>query len=469
MAETPLNLAQLDSAYSELRRKLGSRFLTSSEGCAPYQSDDTGWLGCATGVVLAESASDIQTTLQVCAAHRVPVTSRAGGTGRTGGAVPVLGGVVLATHAMNQIVDFDRNEGTIVVEPGVVLNDLWRTVEAEGWFYPPDPNSSDSCCLAGNLAENAAGPRALKYGPTRDYVLGVETFLAGGEHFFSGRRTKKGVTGYDTTSTLVGSEGTLAAFGNITLRLIPRPEGVMTLLALFESVTAAANAVDAIIKARLLPRCIEFLDELTLSIMRDAGNAIPEAANALLLLEVDGDESSCLRQAERLGELCEQVGTLSLVVAQSENQRAQLWAARKQMSHAVRKFARYKISEDVVVPRRQLLALIDQVRKSRDSYQIAALCYGHAGDGNLHVNFLWDHEEEKMRVDCAVRDLFQNTVALGGTLSGEHGIGITKAPYLPLEQTPQHIALQRRLKAAFDPLGIMNPGKIFPRSGHGAC
>lgn len=459
----------LDRALSELHRGLGSRLLTNQDSCLPYQTDDTGILGCASAVVLAKDAKDIRLCLEVCDKHSIPITSRAGGTGRTGGAVPINGGVVIATHLLDQVVDFDTKSGTIVVGPGIILNDLWRAVEAEGWFYPPDPNSSDSCRLGGTLAENAAGPRAFKYGPTRDYVLGMDTYLPGGTHFYSGRRTRKGVTGYDTTSLLVGSEGTLAVFGDITLRLIPRPQQVMTLLALFANVTAAAAAVDAIFEARLLPRCIEFLDELTLKLMRDAGNAIDVGANCLLLIEVDGDEDACLKQAERIGELCDDSGARSVVVAQTENQRAQLWSARRQMSHAVRKFAKNKISEDVVVPRHQLITLIDHVRELGESHQITALCYGHAGDGNLHVNFLWDDDEQKSRVDVATARLFEKTILLGGTLSGEHGIGITKTPYLSLEQSSAQIELQRRLKSAFDPHGIMNPGKIFPRMGHGAC
>ncbi len=458
-----------ERAQLKLERALGSRFLTSQERCELYQTDDTGIQGCAQGVVLAESTSDIQKALEICDQFALPVTARAGGTGRTGGAVPTAGGIVLATHQMNQLIEFDRHEGTVTVGPGMNLEELWHTVEEEGWFYPPDPNSSKNCCLAGNLAENAAGPRAFKYGATRDYVLGVETYLPGGQHFYSGRRTKKGVTGYDTTALLVGSEGTLAAFGNITLRLLPRPESIMTLLVLFRSVTAAATAVDAIIHAKQNPRCIEFLDELTLQIMREAGNAIDQRAEALLLVEVDGSELDCLAQAERIGDLCEKHHALSVAVAQSENQRAKLWESRKQMSHAVRKFARHKISEDVVVPRRHLTRLIDQVRRSRDEFEIQALCYGHAGDGNLHVNFLFNDEDEKRRVDRAVEALFRRTVSLQGTLSGEHGIGLLKAPYLDLEQSTEQIELQQRLKRAFDPKGIMNPGKIFPGRGHGNC
>lgn len=461
--------AARDRALAKLHRALGSKLITTAELLSEYQSDDTGIEGKADGVVLAESSDDLQVALRIAQETGMPITPRAGGSGRTGGAVPIEGGIVLATHQLNSIVEIDREEGIAVVQPGVILEDLHRAVEAEGYFYPPDPNSAHMCCLAGNVAENAAGPRAFKYGATRDYVLGIDTILPGGERFFSGRRTKKGVTGYDTTALLVGSEGTLAAFGDITLRLIPRPPQVMTLLALFLEMGSASRAVQSIITSGVTPRCIEFLDGKTLEVIRKEGNPLDKNANALLLIEVDGTEEECLSQAERVGNDCDHAGAFSVVVAQSENGRASLWAARKKMSQAVRARARHKISEDVVVPRRHLGRLIETVERLGEEQRIDALCYGHAGDGNLHVNFLWNEEDEKRRVDAAVASLFQKTIALGGTLSGEHGIGLLKAPFLSLEQSSAQISLQKRLKAAFDPQGLMNPGKIFPTKGHGDC
>lgn len=443
--------------------------LTSEEACESYRSDDSrviGQLPCA--VVLAESMDDISVASSVAAETGVPVTPRAGGSGRTGGAAPVRGGIVLSTRELSGLVDLDRREGTAVVRPGMNLDELHAAVEAEGWFYPPDPNSGALCCLAGNVAENAAGPRALKYGTTRDYVLGLEAILPGGTRVFSGRRTKKGVTGYDVTALLVGSEGTLCAFGDITVRLVPKPEQVMTLLASFDSFSDAASAVENIVAAKEQPRCIEFLDEKTLDVMRQAGNPLDASARALLLIEVDGREEECERQAERVGSACDDAGARQVLVAQSSSQRTKLWQARKEMSYAVRSRAKHKLSEDVVVPRRRLSELLDKVDDIGERLGIDALCYGHAGDGNLHVNFLWNDDEELARVDQGVEELFKATVALGGTLSGEHGIGVLKAPYLHLEQPEPLIALQKRLKAAFDPHGIMNPGKIF--SGrHTAC
>lgn len=460
---------QLDQALARLHQALGSKMLSSAEVCADYGRDDSGLEGRVDAVVLAESPHDIESALAIAQDTGVPVTPRGGGSGRTGGAVPIDGGIVLCTRRMNSIMDLDEREGTVVVGPGVVLADLQSAVEAMGWFYPPDPNSAQMCCLGGTAAENAAGPRAFKYGATREYVLGMEAYLVTGEKFFSGRRTKKGVTGYDTTALLVGSEGTLATFGPLTLRLVPRPESVMTLLGLFPSFGAATAAVGAIVAARLVPRCIEFMDEKTLEVMRIQGNALAKEARALLLIEVDGDEDSCLLQAERVGELCDAAGAASVVVAQTAGQREVLWAARRNMSLSVRARARYKISEDVVVPRSRLSELVEEVDALGERHRIDALCYGHAGDGNLHVNFLWNDADEKLRVDVAILELFRKTVALGGTLSGEHGIGIHKAPYLRLEQSEHQIQVQERIKAAFDPRGLMNPGKIFPRPGHGPC
>jgi len=443
--------------------------ITAEEACEEYRSDDTGILGSLDAAVLAESPADIATTLRIAQECGVPVTPRAGGSGRTGGAVPIEGGIVLCTHRLNAIVDIDKQESLVVVQPGVILQDLMDEVESQGLFYPPDPNSAKICCLAGNVAENAAGPRAFKYGSTRDYVLGVETYLPGGEHFFSGRRTKKGVTGYDTTALLVGSEGTLAAFGDIVLRLVPKPERITTLLALFDSMGDASQAVGALIADGQVPRCIEFLDEKTLQVIRDGGNAIDNRARAMLLIEVDGSENECDAQAQRIGDACDSAGATAVLVAQSASQREKLWEARKKMSTAVRARAKHKLSEDVVVPRRHLGALLETVQALGEKHRIDALAYGHAGDGNLHVNFLWNDPDEKPRVDLAIEGLFKRTIELGGTLSGEHGIGLLKAPFLPLEQRSSQIALQRRLKASFDPHGIMNPGKIFPTTGHGSC
>ncbi len=460
-----------ENALRLLERRLGpSKVMTAHDSCEAYASDDSRVEGpTPDAVVLAESTDDIRAALAVARDAGVPITPRAAGSGRTGGAVPVAGGIVLSTLGMGQIRDIDRREGTAVVGPGTNLAELHAAAEAEGWFYPPDPNSASICTLGGNVAENAGGPRAYKYGVTRDYVLGMDAFLIGGQSIFAGRRTKKGVTGYDVAGLLVGSEGTLAVFGDIVVRLVPKPGQVMTLLAMFDDMNQASAAVAAITERRLLPRCIEFLDRTTLEVMRESGATVDARAGALLILEVDGVEAECERQALLVADCCEQARAIDVVVAQSEGQRSRIWSARKEMSLSVRRRAKHKISEDVVVPRMRLGDLLSEVRAIGDRNRIEALAYGHAGDGNLHVNFLWNEEDEKPRVTRAVEELFRATIALGGTLSGEHGIGLLKAPYLGLEQSEPLIALQRDLKRAFDPEGLLNPGKIFPRRGHGPC
>ena len=454
-----------------LEASLGpSKVLTAAESCQAFLRDESEAEGALPdAVVLAETAEDIQKALGVAREAEVPITPRAAGTGRTGGAVPVAGGLVLATLGLNAIKDIDRREGIAVVQPGVVLAELHAAVEAEGWFYPPDPNSLATCAIGGNVAENAGGPRAFKYGVTRDYVLGLEVLLMGGQRIRCGRRTLKGVTGYDVTALLVGSEGTLGVFSEITLKLIPKPEAVMTLLALFPDVHAACACVAEMTSRGLTPRCIELLDASTLQAMRDAGNAIDPRAGAMLLMEVDGALPECERLAERIGVACDAARALEVLVAQDAAQRDRLWGARRQMSHAVRRLSKHKLSEDIVVPRQQIGLLLDKVAATSDRTAVRCLTYGHAGDGNLHVNFLWNEPEELPAVEVAIEQLFRDVVELGGTLSGEHGIGVLKAPYLPLEQSAELIALQRDLKRVFDPQNLLNPGKIFPPAGHKAC
>ncbi len=454
-----------------MSRALGlSKLRTEVEQCELVRTDDSGIPGrLPDAVVYAETQEDIARTLAIAEETGLPVTPRAAGTGRTGGAVPSAGGIVLCSTRMRGIKDIDFAEGIAIVEPGVVLSELQAAVEREGWFYPPDPGSLAHCTLGGNVAENAAGPRALKYGATRDYVLGMDAVLMGGRRIFAGRRTKKGVTGYDVAGLLVGSEGTLAVFGDLVLRLVPKPEAVFTLLVLCETTQQASRAVSEIVARRVSPRCIELLDRRTLDAVRAHGEAIEARAGAMLLVEVDGDERGCAVQAERILDACQAAGALEVVAAQSPNQRDRLWSARRNMSYAIRKLSRHTLSEDVVVPRQRLSELVEAVQAIGERERIRALCYGHAGDGNLHVNFLWDNPDERVRVQNAIQSLFETTIALGGTLSGEHGIGLTKAAYLPLEQSPELIGLQQDLKRAFDPKGLLNPGKIFPRPGHGAC
>jgi glycolate oxidase len=461
----------IERAKIELDRALGtSKLVVSSDACAAYASDDSDVLAPSPDVVvLASCAEDVQKTLAVAERCGVPVTPRAAGTGRTGGAVPAAGGIVLATHALAQVKDIDTRERIAVVQPGVVTGHLHALAEKEGLFYPPDPNSLDMCMIGGNVAENAGGPRAFKYGVTREYVLGLEVCLMGGKALRVGRRTVKGVTGYDVTALLVGSEGTLGVFTEITLRLVPKPPEIATLLALFTDVHACAAGVTRVLATGVSPRCLELLDAATLDAIRGQVSIDPRAG-AMLLCEVDGDAQGVETQALRLGEaLAAGEGVVDVVAAQDAAQRARLWAGRRALSPATRKMAKHKISEDVVVPRFQVPELLRRVDRIGEENGTRHLTYGHAGDGNLHVNFLWDDDADKGKIDASIGQLMRATIELGGTLSGEHGIGLTKAEFLPLEQSEELIGLQKAVKGVFDPKGLLNPGKIFPAGGHKAC
>ncbi|MEO8182863.1 MAG: FAD-linked oxidase C-terminal domain-containing protein [Deltaproteobacteria bacterium] len=458
-------------AQRALERHFGpSRLLVGEQECAPYRRDASEAEGeMPAAVVLVESAADIEHALRAASEARVPVVPRGGGTGKTGGAVPVAGGIVLDLRGFGRIREIDPREHLAVVEPGVVLGDFRAAVARAGLFYAPDPSSRVACTLGGNVATNAGGPRALKYGVTGRHVLGIEAFLMSGQRIFAGRRTQKGVTGYDLASLLVGSEGTLAVFGEITLRLLPPPPATLTLLVPFERMAQAADAVMDIVARGLGPTCLELLD------LRISGGGIlaelvgPElgaavtGTEALLLIEVDGSEQECEARAEQLRAACRARGAQDDRVAWQADQRERLWEVRGNMSATLRRTARHKLSEDIAVPRRCLGRLLDELAALSRRREVRSVAYGHAGDGNLHVNFLWDDPSEAPRVQAAIRELFELTIALGGTLSGEHGVGVLKAPYLPLEQAPELIALQRNLKQTFDPEGLLNPGKIFPR------
>lgn len=463
--------ATADKARRLLERALGpSKAITSPDACLNYASDESDQEPVLPdAVAIAESAEDIAKALSVAAECGVPAVPRAAGSGKSGGCVPVAGGIVIATQGMNRIKDIDRRERLAVVEPGVILADLHAAVEAEDLFYPPDANSLKMCAIGGNIAENAGGPRAFKYGVTREYVLGLDVILPDGARLRTGRRTTKGVTGYDVTALLVGSEGTLAVTTEATLKLLPKPAQVATLLGLFTDVAAAGAAVEAIIARGLIPRCIELLDAGTLDAARARGVNVDARAHAVLILEVDGDPAVCEAAMERVGGVCADAGAMEVLAAQDQAARDRLWEARRQMSPATRAMAKFKISEDVVVPRTRMVELLNEVDRISEATRIRMLTYGHAGDGNLHVNFLWNDPDEATRVDEGLGSLFRAVVGMGGTLSGEHGIGTSKSEYLALEQSEALIDLQMRLKAAFDPRGLLNPHKIFPRRGHGAC
>ncbi len=421
-------------------------------------------------VVRVGSTDELCRTMQVAHRHGVPVVARGAGTGRAGGAVPLRPGWVLAFDGWRDLEEIHVGDAVAVARPGLVLGELHRAVEAEGLFYPPDANSWASCTIGGNVATNAGGPRAFKYGVTGHYVLGLEVVTADGTRLNVGRRTKKGVTGYDLTSLLVGSEGTLALTTRVTLHLVPKPEAVRTMVVFLASEGAIADAVGVSLRERVVPRCVELLDAITLEVLREHRVIdVPTGARALLLVEIDGDEETVDRQLERLGSRWLESGALEVLVAKHGADRERLWNVRRQMSRLLRERAAHKLSEDVVVPRSRIGDLLARARVISERHRIRMPSYGHAGDGNLHVNFLWDDDEERARVGPAIDALLEAVVGMRGTLTGEHGLGALKRDHLPIEQAPALIELQRGLKAQLDPRGILNPDKVLPGRGHGAC
>jgi glycolate oxidase len=465
--------ASTERALCELSPQLGSeQILTDPDVLQSYARDESETEPSPPeAVIRVRSSAQVVSVMRAASKHGAFVTPRAGGTGRTGGAVPVRGGIVLAFEGMNQIEEVHRGDLVTVVQPGVVLKTLHDAVEAEGFFYGPDPNSLSTCALGGNLAENAGGPRAFKYGVTRDWTLGLEVVTADGTLLTLGKRSVKGVTGYDLAALVVGSEGTLAVITKATLKLVPLPERVVTLLALLPDVRVAGEAVSGLFARGVVPRCLELMDAYTLNLVRSGvAFTIPENAGAALLLELDGSEALCEALLELAGNVMLEAGALDVAVARHGGERERLWAARRELSHALRRTSRFKLAEDVVVPRSQIPALLEVCARLSERYGVPMPTYGHAGDGNLHVNFLWSDPAHEARVHQAIEALFREVVQLGGTLSGEHGIGVLKAPYLGIEQSPELIALQQRIKATFDPQGILNPGKIFPSEVvHRAC
>ena len=429
-----------------------------------YEKDES---GCGTylpqAAVQARNLDEVQKVLRYSREHRVPVIPWGRGSGKSGAALAERGGIVLSLEKMDRILEVSRADMVCVTEPGVILENLQKAVEAEGLFYPPDPNSQAICSIGGNLAHNAGGPRALKYGVTRDYVLGVEAVLPTGELIKAGHRSWKGVAGYDLTQLLVGSEGTLAIIVKATLKLIPLPRAVATMLAFFPDEDAAALGVQKIFGAGLLPRTCELMDGPTMRYVTPAAPfKFPEHVGGALIVEHDGHGDSVMEELARSGELCTEAGAREVVAAQDEAQRRRIWETRRMISVALTSIRPHKISEDVAVPRGRLVELIGRVRAIGARYGLPTACYGHAGDGNLHVNLLFGSAEERAKGQAAVEDVLQAAIDLGGTITGEHGVGLAKRAFLAREQSRDVIELQRRLKRAFDPDNLLNPGKILP-------
>jgi glycolate oxidase len=448
---------------SSLREALGGRVLDRPSDLERYGADALGIGAAPDLVVLPDSTAEISTIARLCHEHHVPLVVRGAGTGYTGGAVPTQGGVVLSMERLHRILEIDQVNLLAIVEPNVITAELQRAVEALGLFYPPDPASLDTSSIGGNVAECAGGPRAFKYGTTKRYVLALEAVLPGGDVIHTGSKAVKNVVGYDLTQLLVGSEGTLAIITKITLRLIPLPPARATLSASFQRVPDAVDAVTALITERVVPSAIELIDADSLRAADDYVGRRVADGDALLIVECDGTPAAVEEEIERVMRACAAAGALRITRAATEAEREELWTVRRQVSLALRATGLRKINHDVVVPRGRipdLFAVVDEIRRD---FGLRIACFGHAGDGNIHVNLMLrpDDRAELARAQQAERTLFERVIALEGSISGEHGIGFAKKAYLSLELDAAQIDLLKRVKAAFDPRGILNPGKIF--------
>jgi glycolate oxidase len=416
-------------------------------------------------VIFPSSAREVSAILKLANRHLFPVIPRGQGSGLTGGAIPLQGGVILVFTRMNRILEIDTNNLVAVIEPGVITFDLQQEAAKFGLFYPPDPASFKYSTMGGNVAECAGGPNSLKYGVTRDYVIGLEVVKPTGEILNVGVRTMKGVVGYDLTRLFVGSEGTLGVVTKIIVKLIPLPEAKATILALFREVEDAARAVSAIIAAKVVPSTIEFMDRASVKCSEQASPmGLPEGVGGLLLIEVDGAREAITAQTAKVKGLLDNNRAMKVDVTEDPKEAERLWTARRVLSQATYNLNPVKIAEDVVVPRSEIPTLIRALEEMEKRFGVPILSFGHAGDGNFHVSIMIkDTPEDRARAEEAVKEIFAETVRLGGTLSGEHGIGTSKAAYLGMELSNDVIGTMREIKRLFDPNNILNPGKIFPK------
>lgn len=439
--------------------------VTRNEELFNYSGDATELEFMPDAAALPGNEEEISQIFHLANRERFPVIPRGAGSGKSGGALPVNGGLVLAMDRLNRILSIDPDNLIAKVEPGVITADLQREVEELGLFYPPDPASIHISSIGGNVAECAGGLRAFKYGVTRDYVLGLRVVLPTGEIIKTGVATAKGVAGYDLTRLIIGSEGTLAVITSVTLRLIPKPPTIKTMVAFFPDVPMAVRTVSSLIRNRIIPTTLEFMDRICIDCVRDEiGLPIPPDAGAMLLIEVDGDEASVRRECKQVERISFRSGAFHFLAASGEREAETIWETRRNVSEAIMILKPNKVSEDIVVPRSRMAELVSHLGELSQEHELPIPAFGHAGDGNIHVNILFDAAipREAQIVDVIVKKLFRKVLHMGGTISGEHGIGMTKAPYLEMELSRPVLELMFRLKRAFDPQGILNPGKIFP-------
>ncbi len=419
------------------------------------------------GVIYPESTAEVSAIMAILYHERIPLVSRGSGTNLCGGTVPVHGGVVMVMHKMNQILEVDMENLTATVQPGLITKTFATHIESLGLFYPPDPSSMAISTIGGNIAECSGGLRGFKYGTTKDYVLGLEAVLANGDVIRTGGKLVKDVAGYDLTKLLVGSEGTLAIITEATLKLIAPPKTKKTMLAMYGDMYDAARTVSKIIEQRITPATLEFLDRSTIQVVDDyAKLGLPLDVEAILLIEQDGDPEQVANDIKQIEQICRNEHATQIQIAASEEEAAKLVTARRSAFTALARLKPTTILEDATVPRSKIADMVMEINRIANKHQVQICTFGHAGDGNLHPTATTDarNTEEIHRVEQAFAEIFEATIRLGGTITGEHGVGMVKSPYLEWKVGPTGIEVMKSIKQAFDPYQLLNPGKVFAKS-----
>lgn len=419
-------------------------------------------------IVQPKTKEDVAKVIQLANEHQFPVYPRGSATSLSGGSLPVHGGVILDMSKFTKKLTIDEENLLAIATPSVITSEIHERAEAVGLFYPPDPSSSHVSTIGGNVLENSSGPKGLKYGTTKEYVIGLEVVTPTGEIIRTGGKTVKNVTGYDLTRLIVGSEGTLGVVTEVILRLIPKPQARKTLLASFDKLVDSGRAITNMLTAGILPSALELMDQACIQAVENyEPSGLPQDVEALIIIEVDGHEAAIADEIKTCEAICKKHGAREVVLAENEAERNKIWKARRMVSPAITQMGPTKISEDATVPRSQIPAMMERLAEIREKYNLNLVVFGHAGDGNLHPNIITDkrNEEEMKRVEEAVSEIFKAAIELGGTLSGEHGIGTLKAPYMEMELGEAGLSMMKKIKEAWDPNNILNPGKIFPNPG----
>ncbi len=451
----------------ELKGIVGDKnVLTSPEDLVAYSYDATFLEHRPDAVVLPGSTEEVSRVMKVAYREGIPVIPRGMGSGLAGGSIPFSGGIVLSLTRMNRILEIDGENMTAWVEAGVITAEFQAEVEKRGLFYPPDPSSHKYSTIGGNVACNAGGPRCLKYGVTGDYVLGMKVVLADGRILTTGGKVIKNVTGYNLSRFFIGTEGTLGVITEVLLKLIAKPRYISTAFAVFPSIENAGRAVHRILLAGIIPASIELMDQTTIGTVEEYLHmGLPTWAEAILVLEADGNqEEAVLREIEAIAQICRENGAVEVKVAKDETERNNLWKARRSVSPSLARRAPNKLGEDITVPRSRVPEAVRRIREISQKYGLPVVVFGHAGDGNLHPNILFDKRkpEDMERVEKIAEEIFRMAVEMGGVLSGEHGVGVLKQPYLEMAIGPVAVEVMKAIKQALDPKGILNPGKVIP-------